>query len=261
MIGEKINVAVLFDYQIVFGDPSDLVSAVLHDAKEINGGLITVNCINPHSWYIGLRENRFKSALIGSTYLLPDGIGIVIALRMLGYKIFDRITGYDFFTELSSSINSSSGSVFFLGGTHLVLSDVVRKYSDQYPSINIAGSYSPPFSEVFARKEVEKMVALINESRPDVVWIGLGAPKQELLILELSNRLNCRVIAGIGAVFDFYAGRILRPKSTYGEWFIRLIQEPRRLYRRTFISAPAFVFYAAKYILKIKIRRLMNDFI
>jgi N-acetylglucosaminyldiphosphoundecaprenol N-acetyl-beta-D-mannosaminyltransferase len=122
--------------------------------------------------------------------------------------------------------------------------------SVDYPNIRVAGSYSPPFKPSYSALELDEMIAAINTTQPDVLWVGMTAPKQEKWIFENRARLKVRVAAAVGAVFDFYTGNVKRSHPTYQrlglEWLPRLLQQPRRLWRRMFVSAPIFVWHTLK---------------
>ena len=146
---------------------------------------------------------------------------------------------------------SGNYSVFFLGSTEDTLTAICERMSKDWPNIRVAGIFSPPFKATFSDEDIELMVHRINMVEPDVLWVGMTAPKQEEWIYKVLPQLNVRFAAAVGAVFDFYTGRIKRPHPLFRrlglEWLPRLLQEPGRLWRRTFASAPIFlwhVFYA-----------------
>ncbi len=119
-----------------------------------------------------------------------------------------------------------------------------------YPNIKVVGTYSPPFKDVYSRAELDEMIRAVNVAAPDVLWVGMTAPKQEKFIFENRERLNVKFAAAVGAVFDFYTGNVKRSHPwflNHGlEWLPRLIQEPGRLWKRTFFSAPVFLFHVLK---------------
>ena len=170
-----------------------------------------------------------------------------MASKLLGGGITDRVTGSDVFEGLTESLNKTGGKrYFFLGSTKEVLAQIKNKMSEGAPNVCVAGTYSPPFKPEFTREDNKAMVEAINAARPDVLWVGMTAPKQEKWIFQNRDKLDVTFIGAIGAVFDFYAGTIKRshPRfQKYGlEWLPRLIQEPRRLWRRNFVSNPSFVY-------------------
>jgi N-acetylglucosaminyldiphosphoundecaprenol N-acetyl-beta-D-mannosaminyltransferase len=203
-------------------------------------------CANPHSLEIALDDDVFDQALKGADLAVPDGVGIVIASRILRGSIRDRVTGSDIFRGLNSRMQKEGGfSVFFLGASEDTLKDIREKMAVDYPSIKVSGTFSPPFKPEFSDNENAVMVAAVNAAAPDVLWVGMTAPKQEKWILRNLDRLNVGFIAPVGAVFDFYTGRIKRSHPFFQalglEWLPRLLREPGRLWRRNFVSNPHFL--------------------
>lgn len=139
---------------------------------------------------------------------------------------------------------------FFLGSHDDVLSRICKKLSTEYPAIEVCGTYSPPYKEEFDDRDNEVMVDIINKAKPDVLWVGMTAPKQEKWIYQNKDRLSVPFIGAIGAVFDFYAGTIKRPSliwRTLGlEWLGRFVREPRRMWTRNFVSTPIFMYWVLK---------------
>lgn len=208
-------------------------------------------CFNPHSYVVALEDKVFSTALKSANWLLPDGVGVVYASRWFGGKIKQRITGSDVFWGLHERMNAQGGfSVFFLGSTEAVLADIRLRMAQDYPKIRVAGTYSPPFKSSYTNVEVQEIVDVVNASNPDVLWVGMTAPKQEKWIAENIARLNVCFAGAIGAVFDFYTGSVKRSHPVFQrlgfEWLPRLIQEPRRLWRRMFVSAPIFLWHVLR---------------
>lgn len=216
-------------------------------------------CANPHSLHVAESDLEFRSALHHADIVIPDGIGIVIGSKLLGGRINERITGHDVFEDVSDFLNASGGSVFFLGSTKHVLDLISERVSKEYPNVRIAGTYSPPFRAEFSQEESQAMIASINEARPDVLWVGMTAPKQEKWIAQNLATLDVKFVGAIGAVFDFYAGTVPRSPAIFRgigmEWLPRLVRQPRRLWRRNFVSAPFFFFRILR-ILAIRRRQL-----
>ncbi|MBU0995217.1 MAG: WecB/TagA/CpsF family glycosyltransferase [Proteobacteria bacterium] len=213
-------------------------------------------CINPHSYVVSLRDSEFSLALHGSDWLIPDGIGILIASRILGGRINQRITGSDVFHGLNSKLNNTGGKVFFLGSTEATLNAICDKVRLEWPGIRIAGTYSPPFKSEFSGEDNKAMLEAINAVAPDVLWVAMTAPKQEKWLIKNRQNLNVKFAGAVGAVFDFYTERVKRSHPKFQglglEWLPRLIQEPSRLWRRNFISTPKFLYRLA---IERKIRR------
>ncbi len=212
-------------------------------------------CLNPHSARMAEGDPAAGAALRAADILIPDGVGVIIASRILGGSIRERITGSDIFRELRRHLNArGDASYFFLGSTDETLAIIRNRLSKEYPAIRYAGGYSPPFKTIFSTEENEAMIAAVNKAAPDVLWVGMTAPKQEKWIHQNKDKLNVKFIAAVGAVFDFYAGNVKRSHPWFLEhgleWLPRLLQEPRRLWQRTFISAPFFFWYVFRQRLK-----------
>lgn len=205
-----------------------------------------VGCANPHSLVTSFDDPLFRQALLKADMLLPDGVGIVWASRLLGGSIQKRITGSDLFFKMSKKLNDQGGGrYFFLGSTQKVLDKIQLKMAKDFPNISIVGVLSPPFKEHFNPEENQKMVEIINASQANVLWVGMTAPKQEKWIFEHREVLKTKIIGGIGAVFDFYTGNRKRSHPLFQkvglEWLPRLIMEPHRLWRRNFVSTPLYI--------------------
>lgn len=203
-------------------------------------------CLNPHSYVVAKSDAQFANALKHADWLVPDGAGVLLASRILGGGIRERITGSDVFAGLLQCMNQRRiGSVFFLGATEDTLALIRARVAEDYPSVRVVGTYSPPFKLKWSPAELDAMIDAINMAKPDVLWVGMTAPKQEKWIYENLHRLDIRFAAAIGAVFDFYTGKVKRSHPIFQklglEWLPRLIQQPRRLWRRMFVSAPVFL--------------------
>lgn len=205
-----------------------------------------VSCLNPHSLAVSKSRIDFRLALQNARWLIPDGIGVVLGARMLGLFCAERIPGFDVFKDFSERLDSkSSCKVFFLGSTVATLKKLVELYSSDFKNIEVVGYYSPPFKENFVNEDKEIILQKINNSGADIVWVGLSSPKQDIWMFENVKQLDAKLAFGIGAVFDFYIGNVKRSPVVIQklglEWLHRLLQEPRRLWRRTIISGPIFV--------------------
>ena len=205
-------------------------------------------CLNPHSYVMSLDDELFAQALHNADWLVPDGFGILLASKLMGGRIRERVTGSDIFWELHDALNQLGGfSVFFLGSTEKTLSIIQKKMLHDFPDIRVAGAYSPPYKTEFAEDDNRLIVEAINRVKADVVWVGMTAPKQEKWICQNKDALNVKFIGAVGAVFDFYSGKVKRSHPIFQrvglEWLPRLIQEPRRLWRRVGISGPIFLWH------------------
>ncbi len=239
-------------YRLVACTPETCVTTVVAWIREGDRAR-WLACLNPHSWVVALERPAFDQALASADWLVPDGAGITLASRLRGEGPADRVTGSDVFEGVSRRLDEEGGGarVFFLGATEETLAVIRERYQREYPRLTVAGTLAPPFQETFTDAEVEEMVAAVNASGAEVLWVGLGAPKQELLLHRAAGRLRVRFAAGVGAVFDYYAGRVQRAHPALRraglEWLPRLVQQPRRLWRRVFVSTPVFLWHVASH--------------
>ncbi|WP_202949101.1 WecB/TagA/CpsF family glycosyltransferase [Halomonas sp. KM-1] len=203
-------------------------------------------CLNPHSYAVAKSDTHFEMALSNADWLVGDGVGIVIASWVLGGRLRVRVTGSDIFYGLTERLANSGGArVFFLGSAEDTLQLIKNRMNREYPNIEVVGTYSPPYKDFYSSHEIDEIVATVNAARPDVLWVGLTAPKQEKLIQACRDRWDVTFAGAIGAVFDFYAGKVQRSSRIFQrcglEWLPRLIQQPRRLWKRMLVSAPIFL--------------------
>jgi len=208
----------------------------------------TLFCANPHSLVVAKDDRQFLNALGAADYLIPDGAGIVLASKILGGTITRRITGYDFFAGMAERWNKTRGkSFFFLGSSEEVLERIRARMSAEFPHISVCGTYAPPFREKFSDADNERIIEAVNLAAPTALWVGMTAPKQEKWSQEHRSRLNVPFIAAIGAAFDFFAGTKQRASTSLQdaglEWLPRLLREPRRVWKRTLVSTPVFLYY------------------
>jgi N-acetylglucosaminyldiphosphoundecaprenol N-acetyl-beta-D-mannosaminyltransferase len=204
-----------------------------------------INTINPHSYQLSKQDSVFARALHESDVLLPDGIGIVWAAKILNGRRIKKIAGYDIFMYLLNHLNSNKGSCFFLGASDRTLVLIKEKLAKEFPNV-IVNSYSPPYKTEFSKEDSDKMLCQVNKCNPEVLFVGMTAPKQEKWVSQYKDQLSPQIICSIGAVFDFYAGTIKRPGAFWiklgMEWLPRFLKEPIRLAERNLISTPKFIF-------------------
>lgn len=203
-------------------------------------------CLNPHSYSVAARTPDFAQALNAADWLIPDGVGIVLASRLNGGNIKTRLCGPDVFVRLHRRLNDlGRHRVFFLGSSQQVLSAIKARLQLECPNIEVVGTHAPPFRSTFSWQESAAMVDAVNSVSPDVLWVGMTSPKQDIWLHENACRLHVRFAGAVGAAFDYYSGRVQRAHPMMCaaglEWFPRLMRSPRRLWRRTFVSAPVFI--------------------
>lgn len=214
---------------------------------DIPQGKKLINTINAHSFNTAQKDGLFAEALRNGDYLIPDGASIVKACRWLGCKSQpkERVAGWDLFEFEMDRLNGKGGRCMFMGSSPKVLSLIVEKAKTVYPNIEIV-TYSPPYKPEFTDEDNRAIVKAINDADPDLLWIGMTAPKQEKWAYSHWNELNIRCHVGtIGAVFDFFAGTYERAPRWWQEhsleWLYRLVKEPRRMWRRYVIGNPLFL--------------------
>lgn len=245
-IGMNLVRPLVLDYSIEGRPVAQCVESIVRD---IDSGRrnFWLACINPHSYTVAHSDKEFALALREADYLIPDGTGIVIAAKILGAPVHERITGFDIFEGVMTRLNASGGTVFFLGSTKENLAIIEKKVAFDFPNVHVAGTFSPPFKATYNAAELEIMRQAISQAKPDVLWVGMTAPKQEKWIDENIAHIDVKFVAAIGAVFDFYSGKVKRSpaffQKTGTEWLPRLLQQPRRLWRRMFVSAPFFMWH------------------
>lgn len=203
-----------------------------------------ISTINAHSFNTVRKDEDFKTALESSNVLLPDGVGVVWATKMLTGQKVRKIAGDDLFHYQMNRLNNSGGKCFFLGSTNKTLQKITERAAIDYPNVRVF-NYSPPYRAVFSEEENRQMVAQVNKTVPDVLFVGMTAPKQEKWAYQNFDKLNVGHVCCIGAVFDFYAGTSKRaPKWMIDiglEWFYRLISNPKRMWRRYLIGNVKFI--------------------
>lgn len=224
---------------------------------DLPDGKLLINTINAFSYVNARKDALFAEALKNSDILIPDGISIVKACRFIGAESqpAERIAGWDLFVYEMERINRKGGKVMFLGSSDNVLELIRKRVGVEYPNICV-DTFSPPYKDCFDKEDDEKMINAVNQSNPDLLWIGMTAPKQEKWAYTHIDRLevNCH-IGTIGAVFDFFAGTVKRAPEAWQraglEWLYRLVKEPRRMWRRYLLGNVQFLLYMLEEKIKV----------
>lgn len=231
---QKSSTAKMIDYSIYKGNLND----IRFNKKTV------INTINQYSYMVAENDNEFKSALLASDILLPDGVGVTAAMKVLSNENVKKIAGADIHIHILEKLNASSGRVFYFGSSENTLSLIEKRLAREYPNITVK-TLSPPFKDNFTQAESLGFVATINSFNPDALFIGMTAPKQEKWATRYKDELDAKIICSIGAVFDFYAGTINRPGDFWIdmglEWMVRLAQNPKRMAKRYLYYGPAFI--------------------
>ncbi len=208
---------------------------------------LLINTLNAHSFNVAQHDERFAKALVGGDALIPDGLSIIKACGWVKAKSrpVERIAGWDLFCLEMERLNETGGRCFFMGSSEKVLDLIQKRAKEVYPNISVL-TYSPPFKPEFSEDDNKAIIRAINEAKPDLLWIGMTAPKQEKWAFEHWDELQIDCHTGtVGAVFDFFAGTKRRAPlwwQTHGlEWLYRLFMEPRRMWQRYVLGNPLFV--------------------
>jgi N-acetylglucosaminyldiphosphoundecaprenol N-acetyl-beta-D-mannosaminyltransferase len=210
--------------------------------------------LNPHSVVIAEHEPAFRTAIVNADGVFCDGVGLSMAALLLNRRRVVRVYGFEFFSALSRELSARKlGRVFFLGGSEGVLDQLLRRYRSDFPGVSEVGGFAPPFKVEFGDADIEEMARRVMGYDPDVLWVGLGSPKQEKVLCDLMRRCDVRCGAAVGAVFDFYTERIPHAprwiRRAGLQWVHRLILEPRRLWKRTLVSSPLFLWLVFQQLL------------
>jgi N-acetylglucosaminyldiphosphoundecaprenol N-acetyl-beta-D-mannosaminyltransferase len=199
-----------------------------------------ISFVNPHSIIVSLEDMEMADALRQSSLILSDGVGIVIASRILGCFDIQRVTGPACMLKICEWSQYYGYSHFFYGGAEGVAQQLAEHLKEKYPRLKVAGTCCPPFRNL-THEEEEQVAVDINSCKPDIVWVGLGAPKQEKWINRHLGKIKATAMIGVGAAFDFHSGRKkwapqwIRDLGI--EWIYRLFQEPSRMWRRNVNNA------------------------
>jgi N-acetylglucosaminyldiphosphoundecaprenol N-acetyl-beta-D-mannosaminyltransferase len=200
-------------------------------------------------------DPQLRAALQSASLVVPDGMPLVWLGRKHGFALPRRVYGPELMLRFWQETPSARYRHFFYGGALGVAEALSTKFTRQFPGHQIAGTFSPPYRNLTPDEDRE-ICSVINDSNPDIVWVGLGTPKQERWMRDHQNRLTAPVFVGVGAAFDFHAGRKRSAPAWMGdhglEWLFRLAQEPRRLWRRYLLRGSEFAALALLELLKEK---------
>jgi N-acetylglucosaminyldiphosphoundecaprenol N-acetyl-beta-D-mannosaminyltransferase len=197
----------------------------------------------------------FRTVLDSADLCVPDGIPLVWIGRSRGYPLKHRVYGPDLLLDFCRETNAKGYRHFFYGGAPGVPEALAAKLKYQFPKLEVAGTYSPPFRPLTPEEDA-RVVEMINRAGADVLWVGLGCPKQECWMHEHREMLCAPVLVGVGQAFDIHADRVRQAPAwmrEHGlEWLFRLLAEPRRLWRRYLIYNSEFVFSELLELLGVK---------
>ena len=236
----------VFGIKYAIARTEEAVFHVLTHLKELSGKYICFS--NVHTSVMGRENPEYKEVLNSSVFTFADGSPIAKLQQKEGYIGAERVAGPDFMEHMFRDTTDGKVSHFFYGSSEETIEKLRDNLLKNYPRINIAGMYSPPFRALSEEEDAEH-VKMINDSGADIVWIGLGAPKQEKWMLAHKDKIN-GVMMGVGAGFDFHGGTIKRApvwiRKIGFEWLYRLFQDPERLFKRYFVTNTKFICYLIK---------------
>lgn len=227
-----------YNYTIFNGTLNHLIRRIDKSCKLKKSNPIIINCLNPHSFIVSLKDYLFHKSILNTNLNLIDGVGIYFYLKFFRkLNRVNRITGYDIFEKI---INKDL-KFFFLGGNNHTTTIIEEKLKEKKVQ-----TWSPSYSENFSEKENKSIIKKINKFKPNILFVGLTAPKQEKWSYQNRDKLHCNCIINIGAVFDYYAGIYYRPSKFFRkigtEWLFRLFQKPN-MWKRTFYSGIIYFIY------------------
>lgn len=230
----------LFGIKVVVSNLHEAAEHVAGAGEELKGKYISF--ANAHTTVMAHKDREFHRVQKEAFYVMPDGRPLSKLLRLRGYGEAGQIAGPDFMDALWRASVKYHKSHYFYGGSEETIKGLRKILEEKYPDVIIAGMESPPYRPL-TEEEDRAVVERINSSGADFIWIGLGAPKQEIFMNEHKDRMN-GVMLGVGAGFDFYSGTVNRaPKwmrKIYLEWLYRLSQEPGRLWKRYLVTNTEF---------------------
>ena len=191
------------------------------------------------------RDPDFKALVNSADLFVPDGMSLIWTARRRGFQLKKRVSGSDLMWEFFKLAEKKGLKSFFYGDTENTLQQLTLKLRDHFPQLQVVGTHSPPFRPPTIEED-RREIETINQSGADIVWVGLGLPKQERWMFTHRDELKAPVVVGVGAAFKFLSGQVKRAPNWMGdrglEWFWRFLHEPRRLWRRVLIDGPSFTF-------------------
>ena len=224
----------------------DVVNLITNHLEELKGKFICLS--NVHTTVMAYERAEYRKVQNASFIALPDGRPLSFVQRLRGYKEAEQVSGPDLMPALWKATENTEVSHYFYGSSEETIAALEKNLKKKYPNLKIAGMEAPPFRPL-TPEEDEEAIRRINESGASILWVGLGAPKQEEWMYAHRDKINC-LMFGVGAGFDFHAGTVKRApewmRNHYMEWLYRLIQDPKRLWKRYVKTNGKFVFLSIK---------------
>jgi N-acetylglucosaminyldiphosphoundecaprenol N-acetyl-beta-D-mannosaminyltransferase len=237
-------------------DAIDMEEALAHITTALREGRKGYVCVaGVHGVMEAQRSPFVARVYAGAEMTVPDGMPLVWVRRFQGYSSMQRVTGPDLMLEIFKRKEFSEITHFLYGGVEGVAEKLRDKFTRQFPWVRIVGICTPPFHELSSIEE-QQLISRIDDLKPDIIWVGLGCPKQEQFMSRLSPILETKLMFGVGAAFDYHTGRIRDcadwVKRAGLQWLHRLLQDPRRLWRRYLRNNPAFICLIALQIIGLR---------
>jgi len=222
----------------------------------VKSGVKHYICVpNAYLTVVANNDNEVLDIINKADFVIPDGMPLVWYSKTFRKSIPARISGYDFFYKYCKKMDKYKMSCFLFGGeSEDIAKRVIKRIKEDFKNIKIAGYLTPPFLEEFKGAIAEKIISTINKKNPDVVWVGLSAPKQEKWIYDNIGKLDARMLCGVGAVFNFYSGYVKRAPEWIQkigfEWLFRIFAEPRRLLKKYVVYNTKFIILVFKDVIR-----------
>ena len=240
----KIPVCDIMGVHIAAIDMAWLLQFTDKNLKVLSGDYICVS--NVHTTVTAFDEPDYRAVQNGGILAIPDGGPLSSVGRKRGYAQMQRTTGPSYLEEVLQISGEKGWRHYFYGGTEDTLEKLNAVLAQRYPGVSVTGMYSPPFRPLTEEEDLQ-VIANIREAQPDFVWVGLGAPKQERWMAAHKGKIP-GLMVGVGAAFDYLAGNIERAPQWMQranlEWLYRLIQDPKRLFKRYLVTNTKFIWHA-----------------
>lgn len=203
---------------------------------------VNADCLNK-----SLEDESYKNVLLKANYILPDGSGVNMACNIINNPLKENLNGTDLFPHICSLAQNRSYKIYLFGAKDTIAQTMKNKLLKEYKSLKIVGIHNGYIKE----KEIQGLIENINQSKADILFVALGAPQQELFIEKYKDKINAKLILGVGGLFDFYSNKINRAplfiREIGFEWIYRMLQEPKRMWKRYIIGNPKFLYRVYQY--------------
>ena len=249
----------IFSFKLNLGDYNDFLNEIIIMAKKNISSYVCV--ANVHMFIEAYRDENFLKIIDNADLVTPDGMPLVVASRKILGKSSDRVAGMDLLPDLLNEANKNKFSIFLYGGTNEMLNLAKEFILNKYPNIQNLSCYAPPFRPLTFDEE-KSMVELINKENPNLVFAVLGCPKQEKWMSSMKGKINCCMV-GIGGALPVMLGMQRRAPQwmqKYSlEWLFRFIQDPKRLFKRYFVTNSIFLYLIIIELIKLKILKVKSS--